>query len=70
MRIQSIKCDKCGAVFISGNRPDGLPNGVGFALQDGTFVNMCANCMIKLGKLRAAGDEVGAEKFMAELKES
>lgn len=70
MRIQSIKCDKCGAVFISGQRPDGLPNGVGFKMQDGTVVSMCANCMIKLGKLREAGDEAGAEKFLAELKES
>ena len=67
MRIQSIKCDKCGAVFISGQRADGLPNGIGFALQDGTVVNMCANCMIQLGKLREAGDETAAESFIAEL---
>lgn len=68
MRIKSIKCDKCGAVFISGQRADGLPNGVAFKLQDGTMVNMCANCMIKLGKLREAGDETAVESFIAELR--
>ena len=42
-----IKCDK---TFTPGNRPDGIPNGVGFQLQDGTIVHYCADCIIEEGR--------------------
>lgn len=47
--IQMI-CDKCGKEFESGNRPDGLPNGMGFVLEDGTLVTYCTDCMIEIGE--------------------
>lgn len=28
-------CDNCKHFFLSGNRPDGTPNGVGFVLKNG-----------------------------------
>ncbi len=28
------RCNKCGKEFAYGNRADGLPNGVGFALKN------------------------------------
>ncbi len=45
-----IKCDKCGKLYAPGNRPDGCPNGVGFKLADGSIYNVCADCLINLGK--------------------
>ena len=44
-----MKCDKCGKEFDTGHRPDGLPNGVGFVLQDGTQITYCAECLIEKG---------------------
>lgn len=40
-----IKCDKCGKKFQPGNRPGGLPNGVGFQLENGTIINVCSDCI-------------------------
>lgn len=45
-----MKCEICGKEFEPGNRPDGLPNGVGFELVDGTIYNVCADCIIKHGR--------------------
>lgn len=42
-------CDTCGRPIIPGNRPDGIPGGVSFILQDGTQVNYCADCVIRYG---------------------
>lgn len=41
-----MKCDKCGKNFKRGNRPDGIPNGIGFQLQDGRVINVCADCVM------------------------
>lgn len=43
-------CDFCGKKFYEGNRPDGLPNGVGFEVEDGTIVKCCCECLISMGK--------------------
>ena len=43
-----IKCDKCGKYFEFGNKPCGIPNGIGFQLEDGTVYNMCAECIMSL----------------------
>lgn len=45
-----IKCDNCGNEFEIGSRPDGLPNGIGYQLQDGTIYNICTDCVIKIGQ--------------------
>lgn len=61
-KIEAIKCDKCGNMFISGET-NGLPNGLGFQLQDGKLINLCQACIIEQGKLKEAGDEVGLKSF-------
>lgn len=45
-----VTCDECGKEFSPRNRPDGLPNGVGFLLEDGKILNICADCIIEMGK--------------------
>ena len=45
-----MKCQSCGREFEAGNRPDGLPNGVGFQLEDGSVISCCTECIIKKGK--------------------
>ena len=49
MRV-NIKCDGCGKEIVPGNRPDGVPNGVGFVLADGKVVNYCAECLEEIGR--------------------
>ena len=58
-----MKCDKCKKEFTSGNRADGTPNGVGFELQDGSVITLCAACLMKLGSL----DGKGKDTFFREL---
>lgn len=43
-------CIKCGREFQEGNRPDGLPNGVGFQMEDGSIISCCTECIITKGK--------------------
>ena len=45
-----IKCDMCGKEIIPGNDKNGLPNGVGFGLEDGTIINACSECIYALGE--------------------
>lgn len=49
-KAKTVKCNECGMLIIPGSRPDGLPNGVGFQMQDGSIYNLCCNCIIKKGK--------------------
>lgn len=56
-------CKNCGKVFAFGNRPDGIPNGVGFQLQNGEIINLCADCLIHLGQL----DEAQKKAFIDSL---
>lgn len=49
--LKAIKCDCCGNKFIAGNDSRGLPNGVGFELDDGTLVNVCRLCLMNKSKL-------------------
>lgn len=49
-----MKCAKCGKSFEAGTRPDGLPNGVGFELQDGRIIKICADCITALGGMNDA----------------
>ena len=49
IKEQKIRCNKCGKEFEVGNRPNGLPNGVGFQLEDGSVYAFCADCLIEMG---------------------
>lgn len=44
-----LTCNVCGHKFVKGKRPDGLPNGLGFATADGGMTMTCADCLIKKG---------------------
>lgn len=50
-----MKCNECGKEFYPGNRIDGLPNGVGFQLEDGTIYNVCCECVMKIGRKKMKG---------------
>lgn len=50
-----MKCDNCKKVFVAGNRADGLPNGIGFEMKDGTVITLCAECIIELGRMSNKG---------------
>ena len=62
--INNIKCNKCGK-YISQTlvRGDGLPNGVGFELEDGKAITLCAECIQDLG----SRDDKGKDAFFKEL---
>jgi hypothetical protein len=62
-----IKCDKCKSNFLIGNRADGTPNGVGFQLQDGRIINLCADCINEIGRLKEAGEEKKIKKFFEDM---
>ena len=51
-RMTEIRCMRCGKTITPGNRPDGIPNGVGFEIEHGVVINICAECMIEEGKKR------------------
>ena len=50
MEISKIFCVDCGKEIIPGNRPNGLPNGVGFETKEGKIINVCTDCLIAIGK--------------------
>ncbi len=60
-----MKCDNCKKTFEAGNRPDGLPNGVGMVLENGKQITLCADCIILLGKQAKSGQAT----FLDKLKE-
>ena len=44
-----IKCSYCKKTFKPGNKPDGSPNGVAFVDKNGKVINMCHDCICKVG---------------------
>lgn len=60
-----MKCNICGKEFKAGNKPNGLPNGLGYVLQDGRTVNICYECYMKAGL-----NKDFAEQAIRKLKES
>lgn len=58
MMFKKIKCNLCGKTFLPGNKPDGMPNGVGL-VKNGRTVNVCYDCITCIG----AGNEVLQKKL-------
>lgn len=59
------KCNKCKRnISEQITRADGLPNGVGFELENGEVITLCAECIIKLGGM----DKKGKDQFFKELE--
>lgn len=48
--MKAIRCDECGKRITPGTRTDGLPNGIGFQLADGSTYNACTECLIRKGE--------------------
>lgn len=47
-----IICKKCKMQINNDiKHDDGLPMGVGFQLDDGTILNLCAECIKRLGEM-------------------
>ena len=59
--LKAIKCDCCGNKFIPGNS-NGLPNGVGFKLDEDEIVNVCRMCMLNKTKFDEFLKEKGYEE--------
>lgn len=66
-KIEAIRCDKCGNMFISGNTKDGLPNGLGFEMQDGRVITLCQKCIMQLGEIKEKDDADRFKKFWSVL---
>jgi len=60
--MKGIRCNICGKIFKIGNRPDGLPNGVGFASEDGNTFNVCTECLLDEERMQAWVEKVKNEK--------
>ena len=44
-------CDNCKKFFMSGNRPDGIPNGVKMIMKNNESITLCVNCLISVGAM-------------------
>ena len=45
-----LVCHSCGKTFKPGSDEEGLPNGVGFVLDNGDIYCVCRECIIKYGE--------------------
>jgi UDP-glucose 6-dehydrogenase len=57
-------CDNCKKFFISGNRPDGIPNGVKMLMRGNKSITMCAECLIAVGQM----NQEQKDEFFEQLK--
>lgn len=54
-----MKCVICGKEFQPGNRPDGVPNGMGLVAHDKkTVINVCSDCVMKIPKDQSIMDKL------------
>lgn len=60
--LMIIYCDSCGKTFTPGNRKSGVPNGIGFVLEDGRQVNMCADCLMDMDKVTEMCDKLDSDE--------
>lgn len=58
----TIKCNKCGKEITYGTSFDGIPNGVGFVLEDGTTYNICSDCLMDIGREKMEQEEKNANQ--------
>jgi len=58
-------CDKCKKFFMSGNRADGIPNGMKLIMKNGKSLTVCADCVIKVGQM----SEEEKDEFFREYKD-
>lgn len=49
-KMMTPKCNDCGKRYPIGNT-NGMPNMVGFQLEDGQVLNLCYKCLIKMGAM-------------------
>ena len=56
-----ITCMMCGKKFLPGNDEHGIPNGVGFVLEDGRLITICSECVMS-EKLPSDIDKAGRKK--------
>lgn len=56
-------CIRCKKEVEPGNRPDGLPNGIGLIINDRTVV-LCTDCVIETGAM----NEKSKEWFFKQMK--
>ena len=49
-KMKKFKCSDCEQYIYPGKRADGLPNGVGFRLSNGSIINVCTDCIMKRGE--------------------
>lgn len=59
MKKEEVKtCEYCGKELSEFTiRTDGLPSWLGFLTDDGRIVNVCTNCLIKIGKEKEKENE-------------
>lgn len=57
------KCNNCNSIIENVPREDGLPSGIGFQMKDGGIVNLCADCLMKVGRM----DNKGKHDFFKKL---
>lgn len=67
--MKKIKCDECGAMFYPGSDKYGVPNGVGFELDDGTVINICKKCVMKAHAGASADIKRAVKRLRKENKE-
>ena len=54
--MRKIKCVECETFFDPFMiRSDGLPPIIGFELNDGSTIHICADCIIKMGRDKNVG---------------
>lgn len=58
--IVRLMCSSCGKKFVPGHKGNGIPNGVGFVLNNGNVINMCADCLMDMDKVNAICNEVNS----------
>lgn len=61
------QCNKCKSKIGNVAGADGLPNGLGFVLENGKEITLCAECIMELGRLKEAGDKAALDAFFQDL---
>lgn len=59
-----MKCIECGKIFVAGNRPDGIPNGIALALENGKRITFCCDCIMKIGAMTEKEKESFFAKYI------